>query len=87
MDSAPPKVTAGLVAFLVLAAAAGVFAILRPEVLHKYTADAYTRGPLRKIKPLADWHRDKRQVGLIRIAGILVLAIVVWVTILIIRNR
>ena len=87
MNSSPSKLAAGPVVFLIVATLAGIFAIARPENLHRMTVEAYTRGPLRRIKPLAEYHTSNHGVRRIRIGGFMILAIVAWVTILIVRNN
>lgn len=61
--------------------------VVRPDVVHKITADAYTRDPLRKIKPLADFHLRSGAITRIRLIGIVLLALLAWVTSVIIKNQ
>jgi hypothetical protein len=87
MMAANEKVSAGLIVFLLMATAGAILAILRPHVIHRFTSEAYTRDPWRRIKPLADVHRGRNAVARIRLSGIVLLVIVVWVTSLIIKNQ
>ena len=87
MNSAPSKISIGLVVLLVAATVAGIFAIARPEVIHGMTIKAYSRNPWRRIKQLAEWHQGKGEVRRIRISGIAIVAFVVLTVILIVKNQ
>lgn len=81
------KVSPGLVVFLVVAALVGIFTVVRPDVVHRITTDAYPRDPLRRIKPLADFHRSSGAVTRIRLIGVLLLVLLAWVTSVIMKSQ
>ena len=87
MNSSPSRLSTPLVVFLIVVTLAGLLAVARPDVVHRLTVEAYNRDPWRRIKPLAQWHQSKAQLWRIRLSGVALVAIVVWIAILVAQNQ
>lgn len=77
----------GVAFFLIAATTLGIYFLFFGDHMHRTTKKAYESGILAKIGPLADWHKDPRELIRIRVTGALVLAFVGFIIVWILRGE